>query len=405
MGHESRSGSRDPIWYAVALIAVLVALVVFTGLMFFGTFRSFVPVAVVSDRAGLVMETRASVKLRGVKVGEVAAISPQLNSARLELKLFPDAVAYIPDNVQVEIKATTAFGSKYVDLIVPGDPSSTPLAAGAVLRARNVTVEVNTVFENLKAVVDAVDPAKLNGILTALADSLRGKGEVLGQAITATNDVLLAVNPRMPTVQHDLQSLKQTTDVYSAAARDILAIIDAATTTSATIVDHRSDLDKLLIAAIGFGSRGVDVIGGNAPNLVRSINVLEPTTDLLMKYQPGLTCLLVGSKWFLDNAEPFGGNGKSLTIDAGLLLGDNAYRYPQHLPTVNATGGPGGKPGCGSLPDPSANYPVRALVTDSGFGANPDDIRTQPGVAHPWWVNFFPGTRAVPEPPSYRGRR
>ena len=40
-------------------------------MLFAGTLRSFVPVTLTSDRAGLVMETGAKVKMRGVEVGRV----------------------------------------------------------------------------------------------------------------------------------------------------------------------------------------------------------------------------------------------------------------------------------------------------------------------------------------------
>ena len=41
---------------------------------FSGTLREIVPLTVISDRAGLVMEDGAKVKLRGVQIGEVASI-------------------------------------------------------------------------------------------------------------------------------------------------------------------------------------------------------------------------------------------------------------------------------------------------------------------------------------------
>ena len=37
--------------------------------------KSYVPVTLTSDRSGLVMETNAKVKLRGVQVGRVASIT------------------------------------------------------------------------------------------------------------------------------------------------------------------------------------------------------------------------------------------------------------------------------------------------------------------------------------------
>lgn len=96
-----------------------------------------------------------------------------------------------------------------------------------------------------------------------------------------------------------------------------------------------------------------------------------------------------------------GANGKSLIMDAALLFGDDPYRYPQNLPITAAKGGPGGKPGCGSLPDVAKNWPVRALVANTGFGTGLD-LRPNPGIGFPGYANYFPVTRAVPEPPSIR---
>ncbi len=403
MTDSARREKIDPIWYAPILFVVIGALVALTVLLFNGTLRSFVPVTLVSDRAGLVMENGAKVKLRGVQVGEVGAIGTHDGLAALDLKLDPGPFAYLPSNVEAEIKSSTAFGAKYVDLIIPDDPSSQPLRSGAVLQSRNVTVEVNTVFENLQSVVHAIDPAKLNSVLSAVAQSLRGKGDRIGEAITSANNLLLTVNPRMPTVQRDWQLFGQTTAAYSTAAQDILSILDSAATTSTTITTHAQALDTLLLSAIGFARSGIDTVGGNQANLVRAMNILDPTTNLLLKYSPSYTCLFQGAQWFLEHGgrDAMGGNGKSVIMDAAMLAGDDPYRFPDNLPIVNAKGGPGGKPGCGSLPDVSKNFPVKYLVTDTGFGTGPD-IRTNPGIGFPGWANYLPVTRAVPEPPSIR---
>jgi phospholipid/cholesterol/gamma-HCH transport system substrate-binding protein len=272
-----------------------------------------------------------------------------------------------------------------------------------VLQSRNVTVEVNTVFENLQSIVTAIDPAKLNAVLSALAEALRGKGELIGQAITASNDVLLAVNPRMPTVASDWKLFAQATGAYSAAAQDILAILDSFTTTSRTISGQAQALNDVLLSAVGFAQSGITVVGGNHDNLVRSLQVTEPTTALLEHYSPTYTCLFQGAQWFLENGgrDALGGNGKSVIMDSALLFGDDPYRFPDNLPKVNARGGPGGRPACGSLPDPTKNFPVKYLVTDTGFGDGLD-VRPNPGIGFPGWANYLPVTRAIPEPPSIR---
>jgi phospholipid/cholesterol/gamma-HCH transport system substrate-binding protein len=226
----------------------------------------------------------------------------------------------------------------------------------------------------------------------------------MGEAITAANDVLKQINPRSDTIRADFQALGGFSDAYSGAAQDILATLDALNTTGPTITNHAKALDSLLLNVTGLANSGIDLLGPNKDNLVNAINDLEPTTQLLHKYNPQYTCMLVGMKWALDNGAYYvagGHNGYSLIADAGLLLGNDPYTYPENLPIVAAKGGPGGKPGCGSLPDVTKQFPVRQLVTNTGWGTGMD-IRDNIGLGHPCYANWFPATRAVPEPPSIR---
>jgi phospholipid/cholesterol/gamma-HCH transport system substrate-binding protein len=397
-------GRIHPAWWTATLIALIATFMWLCSALFAGTLTKSVAVTLTSDRAGLVMESGAKVKLRGVPVGRVAGVEPGSNPVRLKLELFPDQIDHIPANAQAQIRATTIFGAKYVDLIYPDRPSAQHISAGAVLQSRNVSTEVNTVFQNLVDVLDKIEPPKLNAVLSAMAAAVRGRGDRIGEATTAANHVLGEINPRMATVQQDWRSLKGATDAYSAAAHNILATIDAFSTTSATITDHAADLDALLLNTIGVSQAGIDLLAPSQSNLIRAVNVLQPTTDLLMKYNPEYTCLLTGAKLWLDQGgyDVTGGNGRTVILDDALLFGDDSYRYPDNLPIVAAKGGPDGKPSCGGLPDTSKNFPVRQLITNTGWGTGLD-IRPNPGIGHPWWVNFLPVTRAVPEPPSFRG--
>ena len=371
--------------------------------LFAGTLKKFVPVTLTSDRSGLVMESDAKVKLRGVQVGRVAAIEGGTEPVKLKLEIYPDQIEHIPANVEAQIRATTVFGAKFVDLVYPSDPSPQRLRPGQVLVSRNVSVEVNTVFENVVGVLDQIDPAKLNSVLSALAEGVRGKGDRIGEATTDANQVFLALNPRSETVRADWQALRDFSDTYSVAAQDILATLDAASTTSVTVTRHADALDALLLGTIGLSNSGISLLAPSQANLIKAINVLEPTTNLLYKYNPSYTCLLLGAKHLLDHGgyEAPGGNGRSIILDAGLALGDDPYSFPRHLPIIGAKGGPGGKPGCGSLPDVKENWPVRQLVTNTGFGTGVD-WRPNPGIGFPGYVNYLPTTRAVPEPPSIR---
>jgi phospholipid/cholesterol/gamma-HCH transport system substrate-binding protein len=392
-----------PAWWTAVLLLALVGVAVTTAAFFNGWFTSTVPVTLTSDRSGLVMEPGARVKMRGLEVGRVSQVSKGGGPTTLQLNIDPRYIKNIPANVLAEINSSTVFGAKYVDLVYPEQPTPQRLRAGQILHSRNVTTEVNTVFDNLVGLLDKVDPAKLNAILSALAEGVRGQGPAIGKATSAANDVLLALNPRSDTVRADWRSLKGFSDAYGTAAADILDLVDSFSTTATTVTDQSAALDALLVNVTGLARSGTNLLGASRDNLIHTVNALEPTTSLLRKYSPTLTCTLLGAKWFLDNggAKAEGGNGYSIVLDAALTWGADPYRYPDNLPIVGAKGGPGGKPGCGSLPDVTKQLPVRQLVTNTGWGTG-NDIRVNPGIGFPGWANYFPVTRAVPEPPSVR---
>lgn len=389
--------------WTLGLIAVIVAFLFATGAGFKGTFDRNVSVTLKADRAGLVMDTDSKVMLRGVQVGRVGEITAHNNLAGLKLEISPDQIRYIPANVQARIKATTLFGTKFVELVYPQDPTDERLTQGAVLHSSNVSAEVNTVFEDVVDLLKMIDPLKLNGVLTAVAEGVRGQGERMGQATTGLHEVLTALNARSDTMREDWRSLKNATDAYGEAASDIVAILDAASTTSDTVVNHAAALDSVLLNVVGFSNAGTELLGSSKDNLVAAVNTLEPTTNLLLKYSPTYACMMQGATHFLDNGgrDAWGGDGRSLIFDFGLSFGNDPYVYPDNLPLVEGKGGPDGKPSCGSLPDVAKNFPVRQLITNTGWGTGLD-IRPNPGIGRPCYANYLPVTRAEPKPPSIR---
>lgn len=403
---ESRPGDhRIPTaWWTVILIAAIAAFLLVTAGFFAGSYHSFVPVILTVERSGLVMESGAKVKLRGVEVGRVRDIAGDDGAAALQLDIYPDQVEYIPANVTARIQATTAFGAKFVDLVYPAEPAAARISAGAVVHSANTSTEVNTIFQNLSELLAVVDPAKLNAVVTALADGVRGEGERMGQATTALRDVLRELNARSDTIREDWRAFGDLNATYLRAADDIVAVLDAAATTSVTISSHADDLDALLLNTVGLANSGTDLLAAGKDATVQAVNLFAPTTELLRKYEPVYTCWLQGTTTYLENGgyHAWGGaDSRSIHLDVGLLFGNDGYRYPQNLPITGAKGGPGGAPGCGSLPDATKNAPVRQLIADTGWGTGLD-IRPNPGIGNPCYANYFPVTRAVPEPASIR---
>ncbi|MDT5012866.1 MAG: phospholipid/cholesterol/gamma-HCH transport system substrate-binding protein, partial [Mycobacterium sp.] len=151
----------------LASIVVLLALVFVSLNLFRGGFTTSVPVTIISDRAGLVMNPDARVKMRGVQVGKVASIDELSDGrARLRLAMDPSQLHLIPSNVLVNIASSTVFGAKYIQLVPPDKPVG-EMTPNQTLDAKHVTVEINTVFSRLTQVLSGIQPEKLNETLGA----------------------------------------------------------------------------------------------------------------------------------------------------------------------------------------------------------------------------------------------
>ncbi len=319
-------------------VGVGVAIVALAVGLFRGSFTESVPVTVLSERAGLVMNPDAKVKLHGAQVGSVQSIESLPDGrAKLQLAMDPAYLDIIPANVRVDIASSTVFGSKFVELVPPQDPSAQALAAGQVLDADHVTVEINTVFEQLSTVLRKIEPTKLNETLGALATAMDGRGDQIGQMLSDFDGFLAEIEPSLPTMEHEIAVAPEVFNAYADASPDLVTTVEAATRTGETLVDEQDALDGLLISVIGLSDTGTDVIGGNRAAITDVMRLLVPTTDLTNQYNPALTCGLGGA---VELAKAPG-----TPLPGGLLLqtivfGQERYRYPQNLPKVAATGGP-----------------------------------------------------------------
>ena len=130
------------------------------------------------------------------------------------------------------------FGAKYVDLIYPDEPSrATYFGRCRAAVAQRQHRGEHRLPEPRRACLDKIDPAKLNAVL----DRAGGRRARPGRAHRrghhrrqpgAAGDSIRGWTPCSRTGARSRDSA----DAYSAAAHDILATLDAASTTSAT--DH-----------------------------------------------------------------------------------------------------------------------------------------------------------------------
>jgi phospholipid/cholesterol/gamma-HCH transport system substrate-binding protein len=352
--------------------AVLLALI-------YGQFRGdFTPktkLTMLAARAGLVMDQGSKVTYNGVSIGRVAGITEVEHrgkpAARLTLDVDPQYVGLIPANVIAKIQATTVFGNKYVSLTSPNDAAWERITSARVIDATSVTTEFNTVFETLVELADNVDPVKVNLTLSAAAQALTGLGDKFGQSLVNGNKILDHVNPRMPTIRHDIHQLAALGDVYAKAAPDLFDAIENAVTTARTLNHHQAELDAALLAAVGFANTGNDIFTRAKPFLERLTADLKPTAHLLDTYSPEVFCTI---RNFADVAPKVAqlesGNHYAAQLGVAITGTENPYVYPDNLPRVNGRGGPNGRPGCWQAITRDL-WPAPYLVMDSGNSLAP----------------------------------
>lgn len=344
----------------VCVILAVVAAFGLTAAFYTHAFSNPLVVTLHTSRVGLVMDSGNVIKMRGIDVGRVGKITSNPDgTADLKLELDRSAISRIPANVEAKIESSTIFGAKYVDLIVPAQPSGSLIAAGAVIDNSGVTTEVNTVFKSLQGVLDSVNVTDLNVTLTSLANAVRGRGDTIADIATRADDYLTKLEPLLPQMRDDLVQVAKLGDLGFSISPALLRILSDATVTSKTIVTQQQALDRLLVSLSILGDSGTKLLGVNSAALSSVLRNLRPTAATLAAYSSELPCFLEGLDKTRDIMAKVIGGTKSALIGKVSIRGElPPYTYPKDLPTYPKGRGPS----CAGMPMLSSSqipYPER----------------------------------------------
>lgn len=341
----------------VLFIGILLLGVWIVNAVFTQKFVSFDEVALETDTIGLQLPDRADVKIRGVIIGQVMEATSNREGAVLTLGIKPDAIDEVPSNVTASLLPKTLFGEKYVELVIPKDPSPTPLKAGDRITQTQLPVEVERVLNDLYPVLRAVQPAELNYTLNALATAFEGRGDQIGENLETLNDYLKRFNPHVPELVEDMKLLADVADVYADAGPSIAATLRNSLKTGATVVSMEKKLAAFLQDTGKFANTSKRFLDNNGQNIIRLGDLSKPQLALLKRYSPEFPCLLQG----VVNAYPMAASafrGAMLHIDL-ITLPRQPRGYNEGDLHINGANNP---PTCAGLPNP----PVPWVDPDTG---------------------------------------
>jgi len=278
----------------VVFLCLLLAGVYLTYAIFSKKFTDYDEVTLQTSTIGLQLPERADVKIRGVIVGEVLDFSSHGDGAEVTLGIYPSELDSIPANVTGSIVPKTLFGEKYVSLVIPDDPASDHIEAGATIARTVVATEVEQVLSDLYPLLRTVQPAQLNQTLNALSTALEGRGDQLGDNIETLDSYLKRINPQIPKLVDDLRLTAQVSDNYSEVLPQVAQILDDTVLTTGTLEGREKKLHALFDDVSAFSDTATDFLDDNGDNLIRLSEVGPKQLRVFAKYAPEYSCLTQG---------------------------------------------------------------------------------------------------------------
>ncbi|MFC4003548.1 MCE family protein [Prauserella oleivorans] len=325
---------RDTSTATLAVRGIVVAVAVLLGagaLVAVGTGASFTAAptitAVLPASAGPI-RANSPVQYHGVTVGRLAAVDGDLDGATLTLRMDAELIGQVPANVEVRLLPRSLFGDQYIDLAVPaGDRPRGGLSGGVTLAADTSgrTVQLYDTYARFYDVITQLRPADLQVALTALSDTLRGRGAELGTMIDYAAALMDEAPPLLDSLGEDITTVARLSREVSGAAPDLLRSLDNAVALSRTVVSERDSLREVLAAGIEGTASAERLLVDHGERVVQLTEAARPVSEVLSRYPHIAGEALDAAGFFLDGGKRVFSSGL-FKIEAGLTF-DQPYPY------------------------------------------------------------------------------
>ena len=184
---------------------------------------------------------------------------------------------------------------------------------------------------------------------------MRGNGDDLGALLAGLNYYLQQLNPKLLTLQEDLQKTAVVANIYADAGPDLVRIFDNAPGDQRHHRRRAGQPERRRCWRQPAWPTTEPRRSSPRPNdYIAAVHRLRAPLKVAGEYSPEFGCILKGTAKAVDRFAPIiGGIRPGLFVSSNFLPGSPAYTYPESLPIVNASGGPN----CRGLPDvPSKQF-------------------------------------------------
>ena len=272
---------------AGALVTVLVLNVGYLGARFaLGSFDESYPINVVLGELGQNVVSGSDVKVRGVVVGKVGAITLNKDlEAVAELTMQPQYK--IPERSSFAVTGKTLLGEKQIEILFDGSLEQGPfLAAGATVQNDDKVVEFQDVLAELDRLFKAIPPDDLAVVINEGIGAFDGQGaqiaRSLDQGSRATDVAVRVLDDQIPATR-DLslvaEALSDKGEEFNALARESLRGLP-------TLTQNQQKLRGALDALERFSSVVDVTLETVRPDFDRLVVNGDSVTRMLFAYSP-----------------------------------------------------------------------------------------------------------------------
>ncbi|WP_228473045.1 MCE family protein [Streptomyces cyaneochromogenes] len=297
----------------------------------------------------------SDVRVLGVRIGEVKAITPEGGRVRVELEY--DADRKVPADAQAAIINSSVVSDRYVQLlpVYRGD--------GPVLRNGDeipesrtaVPVELDRIFDSLHTTAEALGPdgANKDGALSRLlgvsADNLDGQGANLHQTVEDLSAAVTTLSDGRTDLFGTIRNLQVFTAALAADDKSVRSFNSNLAKVAEQLAGEREDLAaalKNLGTALGDVS---DFVKRNKKSLTSNVEGLSKVTKVLVTQRAALEELLEVAPTGMSNLNN-AYNPSSGTLDTRNNADQAQDPASLLCSLLRTTGDEGGKnPDCGEL--------------------------------------------------------
>lgn len=280
-----RSRIQLVVFAGLSLIALTIVSFTYAGLPRQFGYGQMSVAANFEDASGIYPAAR--VTYRGVDIGQVKSLEPELSGVLVRLQI--DTDAEVPADTTATIRSTSAIGEQYVDL-APQSNGGPLLQENAVIPQKSTVgmPAAGDVLDSAKSLIDSIPESELSRLLGNVDIAFGDSGDNLHVLVKQSSELLQAahedIDPTVDLINLSAPFLATQADIRTEQIRSIRNLARV----TDTLVDSNSDLVRLLKRSEPFADRFNDLVNDLEPTLPVLLANFGTLTSGLNPYLPGL---------------------------------------------------------------------------------------------------------------------